>query len=425
MSWVAEDDGKILSTFGVRKNGNFMYYTISIISSSSLYWRGMETKGESIIEVKSIKEEEKDDKAYLQLMRAKGYEIYNALPDSPEEDILKTLQHITDVLVGEEVLNLGIQVKVAFYNDASINAAVVKCNETYYIGLSIGVLHELAPFTENFIMKYLPYDFLEEKFGSVKLHFVKLYSFFEEGDIERPQLANHIANQILLLLLYHELGHIFSGHQELCNGASELYMEAVSSEKEDILSQAKEFMADFFSVANAILSCYNGNVSSIETVSYCQSLCLISLYSLYLYFEKNTAYGTYEELFHRSHPHPAVRLAYMQDFLDAEMVFQLGQVRKVHWFMQEQKKLGTEICTTALQALVGFTINMGDSQLIEESFEIRSIRLRCLIQNVANDLYEEVYRDMALVKFKEIGAMNYDYVKEMMEYEKFKSNEKG
>lgn len=74
------------------------------------------------------------------IMQAKGYGIYNVLPDSKEENILEILQYITDMLVGEEVLNLGIQVKVAFYNDASINATVVKCGETYYISLSIGVL---------------------------------------------------------------------------------------------------------------------------------------------------------------------------------------------------------------------------------------------------------------------------------------------
>ena len=39
-----------------------------------------------------------------------------------------------------------------------------------------------------------------------------IINFFSEVDHEHFQLANNIANNILFLIVYHEMGHIISGH---------------------------------------------------------------------------------------------------------------------------------------------------------------------------------------------------------------------
>lgn len=373
---------------------------------------------------KQINEHNKDDKEFLEFLKNKGYKVYNTILDTKEEKMQVILQSVIDKLVGPEYLNLNINVKLVFLTNSDINASVIKIGETYYISLFIGTLREVGPFVQNIIMEKLSKELIEEGFGDINFNSLGMYSFFDEENIENKKnrnLANFIANNILLLLVYHELGHIFSGHQEF-EHYQEMHMEAVNFEKQDILAQAKEFMADFFSLTNVINIFYRNNTETIERVIQCHALCLCSLYSLYLYFDRGEQGNTYEELFHRSHPHPAVRLTYMMDFADSEVEFQLGQIYQPEWFKGKESEFTQEICAKAMWILSGFIteINCNEANLMEKSFEICNLRIRCLIQNVANDLYEETYRDKALVKLKEIGTVGYDYIKNMIEYEKIR-----
>ncbi|MDF2700757.1 MAG: hypothetical protein K0Q49_2320, partial [Haloplasmataceae bacterium] len=180
-----------------------------------------------------MKEKEKNDNLnstaddeYFKLLGNKGYEIFNPPINSQEKNVLDGLSSIIKNFLGPQVLDIDIKVKIYLINNAMINAAVCKRGNTYYISLFRGVITDLKDFVLNFIMNNFPYDFFQKQFGKLYENQTSVFEFFKECDCEHYQLANNIANNILFLIVYHEMGHIFSGHQEKINAEYEFFMEA-------------------------------------------------------------------------------------------------------------------------------------------------------------------------------------------------------
>lgn len=397
---------------------------------------------------RTMEEKEKsNDEDYFDLLKNNGYEIFKPKTDSEEEDILKGLKYIIDYFLGPKVLDIKLNIKIYLINDAMINAAVCKCGNTYYISLFRGVINDIKDFVLNFIIKNFPHKFFKSCFKKTYRSTKNVFEFFKEEDCEDYYLANNIANNILFLIVYHEIGHIFCGHQEKSNSNNKLFMEANRCKDGNICGQAKELMADFFGLINS-LSIYTATYNkSFEEYSFYQCCYLISLYSLYIYFEKNEKeeYNTYEKLLERSHPHPAVRLLYMMDFLGEETEYELKELYKVEWltddnlgFCGEEDKCmlerlyqlkgsaddntkGTLMLIDGLSycAICEFSLNLpGEFRLVNESYENEMLKIRQEIQNTASDLYEKEYKEIAIVKLSNIGKVKNSYIENLL-----KSNE--
>jgi hypothetical protein len=379
----------------------------------------------------NMKEKEKNDNLnstaddeYFKLLGNKGYEIFNPPINSQEKNVLDGLSSIIKNFLGPQVLDIDIKVKIYLINNAMINAAVCKRGNTYYISLFRGVITDLKDFVLNFIMNNFPYDFFQKQFGKLYENQTSVFEFFKECDCEHYQLANNIANNILFLIVYHEMGHIFSGHQEKINAEYEFFMEASQDKGGNMLTQARELMADFFSMINA-LGVYDYNHhESLEEYAFNHCCYLISLYSLYIYFEKNNyknkeenTFGIYEELFERSHPHPAIRLLYMMDFLDAETEHELKELFKVNWLTKDNEtEILKQINGASYCAICEFSLKLSyDFRLVNKIYENRSLRIRQLVQNIASDLYEETYREVAIIKLQGIGRIADGYVDEVLQ----------
>jgi hypothetical protein len=368
------------------------------------------------------------DGEYFKLLGNKGYKVFDPKTDSQEDFILKELRKIIISLLKALDLYNVINVKIYLINDEMINAAVCKIGDTYYISLFRGVIKYLKDFVLYFVLENFPHDFFQKKFGKLYINQVRRFEFFEEYDSEHYQLANNIANNILFLIVYHEMGHIFSGHQENIHAEDELFMEANQDKGGNMFAQAKELMADFFSMINALGVYDYSHHDSCEEYTFNHCCYLISLYSLYIYFEKNdyknkkeNTFGTYEELFERSHPHPAIRLLYMIDFLEAETEYGLKELFKVNWLTEDNEKdMLTKIDQTSYSAICEFSLKLpGNFRLINKCYENRSLRIRQLVQNIASDLYEETYRKVAIIKFREIGRISDKYVDEILDANEF------
>lgn len=363
-----------------------------------------------------------DDSKYFSLLGSMGYKIFVPQIDSFEERVLGELRSIMKELLGQKILNTNIKAKIYLIDNANINGSVCKCGSTYYISLFRGVIGGLKDFVSSFILDRLPYEFFNEKFSKIYEIKHNVFYFFKEGECEHYQLANYITNNILLLVLYHELGHILCGHQETMSMEGSVFMEANQNKKASILSQSKEFMADFFSMIST-LSVYDSTYhDSLEEYTFNHCCYLIALYSLYIYFEgyqiqKDDSIGTYEELFERSHPHPAVRLQYMMDFMQIQTVYELRDVLKPKWFNKdEEKKILGEIEIKSYIAMLKFSSNLPDEfQLVNRSFGVSGMRLRRVIQNIASDLYEETYREVAIIELQEIARYPDEYVDEFIQ----------
>lgn len=364
-----------------------------------------------------------DDEEYFKLLEEKGYKVFIPTPDSQEALTMKALEEVIAVFVGEEVLNLNIKVKIFMVNNEMINAAACKRGDVYYITIFRGVINALRDFILNFVMPNFPYEFFESQFEKLYEGSPGVISFFNETDCEHFRLANNIANNILFLIVYHEMGHILSGHQEICLSAEDdFWMESNRDRGGGLLFQAREFMADYYSMVNA-LGVYNfSHHASFEEYAFYQCTYLISLYSLYIYFErenykKTAPLGTYEELFQRSHPHPAIRLLYMMDLLSIENEFELKQLLKVEWLTEgNEKTLLLSIDVLAYGAICMFSRNLSpEFRLINKVYEERILRLRQLIQNVASDLCKETYSEVTFVGSLRIGRVADQYVDDLLE----------
>lgn len=361
-----------------------------------------------------------DDKIFLKLIEDSGYKIYNATQNSFEEEVLNTLEQIVKVLLGPEVLNINITIKIHLINCTNINASVCKCGDTYYISLFRGVITDLRDFVKSFVIKNFPFDFFQQHFKNIKEDKGTFFEFFNEDDIKHYKLANQIATNILFMIVYHEIGHIFSGHIDSTK-ANTLYLEVSNNKKDGMISQAKEFMADFFSLNNSLViynSLYRNNK---EEFIYNHCCYLISLYSLYIYFENNRGqhsnkYETYEKLYERTHPHPAVRLLYMMDLIESELEFELKKLFNVSWLKSDNEKeiLSTINCISYI-AICEFSLKMeSEYRLVNKCYENRSLRIRQLIQNIASDLYDETFQKVAIVKFRGIGRVTDKYVNDIL-----------
>lgn len=366
------------------------------------------------------------DAKYFKLLGSKGYRLFNPKTNSLEENVLNGLRSLIKVFLGPGVVNIDIKVKIYLIDNAMINAAVCKIDNIYYISLFRGIITELKDFISNFVINNFPYDFFESEFGKLYESETNAFDFFNEDDCEHYQLANNIANNILFLIVYHELGHIFSGHQEKTNIEDGFFMEASQDKGGDIRTQAREFMADFFGMINSFGISGSTHHNSFEEYSFYYCCYLISLYSLYIYFEKNnnkkeSELGTYEELIERSHPHPAIRLLYMMDLLEAEAEHELKKLYKVDWLTKEnENNILIYLSGAAYIAICKFSMELSDEfRLVNRLYEERGLQIRQLVQNTASDLYEETYRKIAIVPFNEIGRIGDDYVKDMLEANEF------
>lgn len=366
-----------------------------------------------------------DDDEYFKLLENKKYKIFYPNENSQEEFILKTLQELVELFVGSKVLDINIKVKIYLIDDTMINAAVCKRGNTYYISLFRGIINDLKDFVLNFVMTNFPYDFFQRQFERLYEEQFGVIEFFNEIDCEHYNLANNIANNILFLIVYHEIGHILSGHQEIYLNIEDVFwLETNQDKKGNMLFQAKELMADFFGMINA-LGVYNfSHHESLEEYAFYQCSYLISLYSLYIYFDKNNhsydsenLLGTYEELFQRSHPHPAIRLLYMMDFLSNEIEFELKSLFKVKWLTEDNAtETLRQIDGISYCAICEFSLLLPpEFRLLNKVYENRSIRLRQLVQNIASDLFEETYHKVTFVGFKGFGRVSDKYVEDLLQ----------
>ncbi|MBD5535855.1 MAG: hypothetical protein HDQ99_09415 [Lachnospiraceae bacterium] len=376
-----------------------------------------------MLEQRDMKNNLTDDEKYFKLLEEKGYKVFIPDKDSPEALIIETLQNILEVFVGPDDLDINIRVKIFMINNDMINAAVCKRGDSYYITIFRGVINGLRDFILNFVMPNFPYEYFHTQFEKMYEGQSGIINFFGEMDHEHFQLANNIANNILFLIVYHEMGHILSGQQEIClNDVDDFWMESNQNKRGSMLFQAKELIADYYGMINSLGICNYRFHTSFEEYSFYQCIYLISLYSLYIYFERGDdnkicPLGTYEELFQRSHPHPAIRLLYMMDLLSGENEYELKQLFKVEWLAKyNEKELFPLIDAMAYGAICEFSLNLSpEFRLVNKVYEKRTLRLRQLIQNIASDLCEETYNKVTFVGSLQIGRVADKYVDDLLQ----------
>lgn len=151
----------------------------------------------------------------------------------------------------------------------STNAWCIKQGENYFIALSSYIINGLNMLIEGFVQENIKLTLMKAKDlfeDNFKQDFVQEYYHVDENNVDEifedfifdknmlqgfspSKIVNFLCNNILNMVLDHELGHVLSGHFEKENI---LFMEMgerdESNDKDKLESQVKEYMADYVGI---------------------------------------------------------------------------------------------------------------------------------------------------------------------------------
>ena len=125
----------------------------------------------------------------------------------------------------------------------------------------------------------------------------------------------------------HEFGHILHGHCEQEDGFSILF-EEFKNDGGNYFQQAKEYIADFYGVANSydyfLPSCLN----YLEDFVLITALYITAVHAIFWIFACQYEKISDTDCSNNTHPHPVVRMSYFFSLIENELKFMLDIFNK-------------------------------------------------------------------------------------------------
>lgn len=275
--------------------------------------------------------------------------------DSYSQKIIKMWSNYLYGLITEiNISNLDANnIKIVVVKERlQCNAFVRKVGKTYFIAINDYILayykdliHETYLNSEN----YEQLITFTAEYGSIsemnKIYFnprdMVYYSFFNTPDIKYNTFANLVFNNILYMIIFHELGHVLGGHLEENDEDKNIFYELQTNETGNIREQGKELIADFYGVINTVRTSLIYNTDNVEKMTAVIALlkfsawCMLSFFSRANFESPNfkISFQEYKEINNKfRHPPLEVRLYYITTFIEREVSFHLKQTFKPSWF---------------------------------------------------------------------------------------------
>ncbi|WP_286753861.1 MULTISPECIES: M48 family metalloprotease [Sphingobacterium] len=179
-----------------------------------------------------------------------------------------------------------IDIYVDFIDDTTVNAFATKIENTYFIGINIGVLSLYDFFAQKISANPNLLVEFGESAGESDTELIDLKSINDSNVLEnvlkpkpttksRTILANWIFQQSILNIFFHELGHILNGHVDLLLSGGVGFIQEYSSVKSKMSAMASldrqtmEIDADAYSARstfNTLMEEYNTNYQGCRDI---------------------------------------------------------------------------------------------------------------------------------------------------------------
>lgn len=230
----------------------------------------------------------------------------------------------------------------------STNAWCIKQGENYFIALSSYIINGLNILIEEFVQEKISLtltkakDLFDDKFGQdlvqeyYRVDENNVDEFFEDFIFDKNMLqgfspskiVNFLCNNILNMVLDHELGHVLSGHFEEENI---LFMEMderdESNDNDKLESQVKEYMADYVGIRQHSNFWMKQNQGSVIHQVVCYFLDLVAMnimLSSFINDNMSISRIPLDELVdfkNGTHPPYTVRENYIHELIKLEYVY--------------------------------------------------------------------------------------------------------
>ncbi|MBE5983297.1 MAG: hypothetical protein E7248_08365 [Paenibacillaceae bacterium] len=261
---------------------------------------------------------------YKEELSRNGLLLKECEKDSFEQNLTTEYESMLKDL-SKQVTEKDLKIRIYWIENDSVNATVVKIQDTYCIGLFSGITTSLIDHINHYYR-----DGINE-FDGLELPTISAFYNVTESSTNEGKLGNYIFTMSFLYLVMHEFGHIICGHCEKENDIAVLF-EEMRNEGGNYFKQAKECVADFYGVINSydyfLPSCL-GHLGDIGLIT---TLYITSVHTIFwiFAFNKDSIHDTNHSKL--THPHPVIRMTYFFILIENEL-------RNMLEIFERQKKI--------------------------------------------------------------------------------------
>ena len=225
-----------------------------------------------------------------------------------------------------------------------------------------------------------------------------LYFDVLKDDSEQGRLGNYIFTLAFFYLAMHEYGHILCGHCDKMLSMS-LFFEQNKDAKGGYDAQAKEYMADFYGVANSLnlMLCSFLDTSSDIGIIIC--LYITAIHSIFWIFNARNAPLDCCDCSIMTHPHPMVRMGYFFQLIEDELQHSLEMFERRKKLTIKENNAAEQITNAAIEDFCNFISRSSMTFAVDD---LMSEKCDDEIKKIIESVYKikEYYRDAALIDYK-------------------------
>lgn len=320
--------------------------------------------------------------------------LYEYKDDSMEEIIRLQMVDVLERL-SEEILDKKLNFYIFWIDDDSVNASVVKIENAYCIGLFRGIITSLIDHINTFYVNGI--EIVDNSFLLPE----KMYFKVMDDSEDKGRLGNYIFTMSFFYIIMHEFGHILCGHEDKENiNFRNMNFEQNAEKKGGYKSQAKEYMADFYGIANSLNMMLASFHSSKEEIINCVGLYLTAVQSIFWIFNVTKKSLEESDCSKDTHPHPIVRMGYFLDLIELELSHSLHMFdRRKELSFTIDGEIINNMVQEALQIFLGL---INSSKVMLSLEEISSERCEQEIESIMKEVQvvKEYFRDAAFVSYE-------------------------
>lgn len=247
--------------------------------------------------------------------------IFEPKEESIEKQIQSSLEKMVNSIAKQIILE-GLNISIFWVNSDEVNAVVTKIDSEYCIGIFKGLTTSLLDHIETY------YNNGQCNFSGIEYPSKRLEFSIIKEDKGAMKLGNYIFSMALFYFVMHEFGHILCGHCDTEKVLSLLF-ENDNDKKGGYEAQAKEYIADFYGVANSYSMLTASCLEYIGDIGRLSSLYVTAIHSILWIFSFNKKSIDQCDCSRLTHPHPYVRISYFYNLLVNELTHTL-EIYKNH-----------------------------------------------------------------------------------------------
>ncbi len=292
----------------------------------------------------------------------------------------------------KEYLENPICVRFFWIDHCDVNACVTKIDDTYCVGLYSGITTSLIDHIKTFYQ-----DGLGELEG-IELPSKNLYFDVLKDDSEQGRLGNYIFTLAFFYLAMHEYGHILCGHCDKMLSMS-LFFEQNKDVKGGYDAQAKEYMADFYGVANSLNLMLCSFLDTASDIGIIICLYITAIHSIFWIFNARNVPLDCCDCSIMTHPHPMVRMGYFFQLIEDELQHSLEMFERRKKLTIKENNAAEKITNAAIEDFCNFISRSSMTFAVDD---LMSEKCDDEIKKIIESVYKikEYYRDAALIDYK-------------------------